>query len=165
MVSIIVAASENNVIGIHNHLPWHLPVDMKYFKDTTMGKPIVMGRKSFEELGKVLPGRPNIMITRQEGYTRPGLIVVPSLEAGIEKAKTFGTDELFVTGGGEIFKMAIEKEIIDRIYLTRVHAEVEGDTYFPDFDQSKWVKVKDELYEKDERHQYSMSFQVWEFKK
>lgn len=165
MVSIIVAASENNVIGIHNHLPWHLPVDMKYFKDTTMGKPIVMGRKSFEELGKVLPGRPNIMITRQEGYTSPGLIVVPSLEAGIEKAKTFGTDELFVTGGGEIFKMAIEKEIIDRIYLTRVHAEVEGDTFFPAFDQSKWVKVKDELYEKDERHKYSMSFQVWEFKK
>lgn len=165
MVSIIVAASENNVIGIHNHLPWHLPVDMRYFKDTTMGKPIVMGRKSFEELGKVLPGRPNIMITRQQDYTSPGLIIVPSLEAGIEKAKTFGTEEVFVTGGGEIFKMAIEKGVIDRIYLTRVHAEVEGDTYFPAFDQTKWKKVKDELYEKDEKHKYSMSFQVWDFKK
>jgi dihydrofolate reductase len=93
------------------------------------------------------------------------LIVVPSLEAGIDKAKTFGTEEVFVTGGGEIFKMAIEKELVDRIYLTRVHAEVEGDTYFPAFDQTKWEKVKDEHYEKDEKHKYSMSFQVWDFKK
>lgn len=165
MISIIVAASENNVIGIHNHLPWHLPVDMKYFKDTTMGKPIVMGRKSFEELGKVLPGRPNIMITRQEDYTRPGLTVVPSLEAGIEKAKTFGTEEIFITGGGEIFKMAIEKGVVDRLYVTRVHATVEGDTYFPDFDRTQWEKVKSEDYEKDEKHQYSMTFEVWEYKK
>lgn len=162
-LSIIVAASENNVIGINNHLPWHLPVDMKYFKDTTMGKPIVMGRKSFEELGRVLPGRPNIMITRQPEYAAEGLYVVPSLEAGIEKAKTFGTEEIFITGGGEIFKMALS--IIDRLYLTRVHAEVTGDTYFPEFDPTGWKLVKNERHEKDEKHAYALTFQVWEREK
>jgi len=162
-LSIIVAASENNVIGINNHLPWHLPIDMKYFKDTTMGKPIVMGRKSFEELGRVLPGRPNIMITRQADYKAEGLYVVPSLEAGIEKAKTFGTEEIFITGGGEIFKMALP--IIDRLYLTRVHAEVTGDTYFPEFDPRGWKLVKNERHEKDEKHAYALTFQVWEREK
>jgi len=162
-LSIIVAASENNVIGINNHLPWHLPVDMKYFKDMTMGKPIVMGRKSFEELGRVLPGRPNIMITRQTDYTAEGLYVVPSLQAGIEKAKTFGTEEIFITGGGEIFKMALP--IIDRLYLTRVHAEVSGDTYFPEFDPRGWKLVKNERHEKDEKHAYALTFQVWEREK
>ncbi|PWV49730.1 dihydrofolate reductase [Chitinophaga sp. S165] len=162
-LSIIVAASENNVIGINNHLPWHLPVDMKYFKDTTMGKPIVMGRKSFEELGRVLPGRPNIMITRQPEYAAEGLYVVPSLEAGIEKAKTFGTEEIFITGGGEIFKMALS--IVDRLYLTRVHAEVTGDTYFPEFDPTGWKLVKNERHEKDEKHAYALTFQVWEREK
>lgn len=162
-LSIIVAASENNVIGINNHLPWHLPVDMKYFKDTTMGKPIVMGRKSFEELGRVLPGRPNIMITRQKDYNAEGLYIVPSLEAGIEKAKTFGTEEIFITGGGEIFKMALP--IIDRLYLTRVHAEVTGDTYFPEFDPRGWKLVKNERHEKDEKHAYALTFQVWEREK
>jgi dihydrofolate reductase len=162
-LSIIVAASENNVIGINNHLPWHLPVDMKYFKDTTMGKPIVMGRKSFEELGRVLPGRPNIMITRQPEYAAEGLYIVPSLEAGIEKAKTFGTEEIFITGGGEIFKIALP--IVDRLYLTRVHAEVTGDTYFPEFDPTGWKLVKNERHEKDEKHQYALTFQVWEREK
>ncbi len=162
-LSIIVAASENNVIGINNHLPWHLPVDMKYFKDTTMGKPIVMGRKSFEELGRVLPGRPNIMITRQPEYAAEGLYVVPSLEAGIEKAKTFGTEEIFITGGGEIFKMALA--IVDRLYLTRVHAEVNGDTYFPEFDPTGWKLIKNERHEKDEKHAYALTFQVWEREK
>lgn len=162
-LSIIVAASENNVIGINNHLPWHLPVDMKYFKDMTMGKPIVMGRKSFEELGRVLPGRPNIMITRKPEYKVEGLHIVSSLEAGIEKAKTFGTEEIFITGGGEIFKIALP--IVDRLYLTRVHAEVTGDTYFPQFDPRGWKLVKNERHEKDEKHQYALTFQVWEREK
>ena len=163
MLSLIVAASENNVIGVNNHLPWHLPVDMKYFKDTTMGKPIVMGRKSFEELGRVLPGRPNIAITRQKGYEKPGLYVVSSLEEGIEKAKSFGTEEMFITGGGEIFKLAVK--IVDRMYITRVHAEVDGDTYFPSFDPAEWDLVKNERHEKDEKHAYALTFQVWDRKK
>ncbi|HJT74703.1 MAG TPA: dihydrofolate reductase [Chitinophaga sp.] len=161
-ISIIVAASENNVIGINNHLPWHLPVDMKYFRDTTIGKPIVMGRKSFDELGKALPGRPNIVITRQKDFTRDGIYVVPSLEAGIEKAKTFNTEEIFVTGGGEIFKLALDSDLIDRLYLTRVHATVQGDTCFPQFNPKGWKLVKDEFHDKDERHAHSLTFQVWE---
>jgi dihydrofolate reductase len=161
-ISIIVAASENHVIGINNHLPWHLPVDMKYFKDTTIGKPIVMGRRSFDELGRVLPKRPNIVITRQEKFVHEGLIVVDSLEAGLEKAKTFGTEEIFVTGGGQIFKEALDKDIIDRVYLTRVHATVQGDTYFPPFDGKGWKLVKDEFHDKDEKHAHSLTFQVWE---
>ncbi|SEW26009.1 dihydrofolate reductase [Chitinophaga sp. YR573] len=164
MLSIIVAASENNVIGIHNHLPWHLPVDMRYFKSTTIGKPIVMGRKSFDELGRVLPGRPNIVITRQKDFHSEGLIVVSSLEAGIEKAKTFGTEEIFVTGGGEIFKLALD--IVDRVYITRVHATVHGDTYFPEFKPEEkpeeWKLIKNERHEKDEKHEYALTFQVWE---
>jgi dihydrofolate reductase len=164
MLSIIVAASENNVIGIHNHLPWHLPVDMRYFKTTTIGKPIVMGRKSFDELGRVLPGRPNIVITRQKDFHSEGLIVVSSLEEGIEKAKTFGTEEIFVTGGGEIFKLALN--IVDRVYITRVHATVHGDTYFPEFKPEEkpeeWKLIKNERHEKDEKHEYALTFQVWE---
>jgi dihydrofolate reductase len=164
MLSIIVAASENNVIGIHNHLPWHLPVDMRYFKSSTIGKPIVMGRKSFDELGRVLPGRPNIVITRQKDFVREGLIVVSSLEAGIEKAKTFNTEEIFVTGGGEIFKLALD--IVDRVYITRVHATVHGDTYFPEFKPEEkpeeWKLIKNERHEKDEKHEYALTFQVWE---
>lgn len=128
-----------------------------------MGKPIVMGRKSFEELGRVLPGRPNIMITRQKEYQREGLYVVPTLEAGIEKAKTFGTEEIFITGGGEIFKIALP--LIDRLYLTRVHAVVEGDTYFPEFDPRGWKLVKNERHEIDEKHAHAMTFQVWEREK
>jgi dihydrofolate reductase len=161
MLSIIVAASENNVIGINNHLPWHLPVDMKYFRDTTIGKPIVMGRKSFDELGRPLPGRPNIVITRQADFKREGLFIVSSLEEGIEKAKTFGTEEIFITGGGEIFKQALP--IVDRLYMTRVHAnDVVGDTYFPEFNPEGWTLIKNERHEKDEKHAYALTFQVWE---
>ncbi|SFE05648.1 dihydrofolate reductase [Chitinophaga sp. CF118] len=169
MLSIIVAASENNVIGIHNHLPWHLPVDMRYFKQTTIGKPIIMGRKSFDELGRVLPGRPNIVISRQPDFKREGLTVVPSLEAGIEEAKKYNTEEIFVTGGGEIFKIALP--IVDRVYITRVHDDkvVVGDTYFPDFEPEdkpdEWELIKNERHEKDEKHQYALTFQVWERKK
>jgi dihydrofolate reductase len=165
MLSIIVAASENNVIGIHNRLPWHLPIDMRYFRQTTIGKPIVMGRKSFDELGRALPGRPNIVITRQPDFKRDDLIIVSSLEDGIEKAKTFNTEEIFVTGGGEIFKLALP--IVDRVYITRVHADdVKGDTFFPEFTPEKepevWKSIKNEYHEKDEKHQYALTFQVWE---
>src|SRR4051812_14280340 len=105
-ISIIVAASENNVIGINNMLPWRIPTDLKYFKSTTLGKPIVMGRKTFESLGKALPGRPNIVITRQTDFQPEGTYVVSSIEEGIEKAKTFEGDELFITGGSQIFEQA-----------------------------------------------------------
>jgi len=159
-ISIIVAASENNVIGINNMLPWRIPTDLKYFKSTTLGKPIVMGRKTFESLGKALPGRPNIVITRQTDYQPEGAYVVGSVEEGIEKARTFGGEELFITGGSQIFEQAWS--LVERIYLTRVYAVVHGDAFFPQLDGGEFELVSDERHEEDEKNQYPFSFQVWE---
>ncbi len=159
-VSIIVAASENEVIGLNNQLPWRLPTDLKYFKSTTLGKPIVMGRKTFESLGRPLPGRPNIVITRQPDYAPEGVYVVPSIEAGIAKANTFEGDELFITGGSQIFVQAMP--LVERIYLTRVYAVVHGDAFFPVIHGSDWNLVSDERHEADEKNQYPFAFQVWE---
>jgi dihydrofolate reductase len=159
-ISIIVAASENNVIGINNMLPWRLPLDLKYFKSTTLGKPIVMGRKTFDSLGKPLPGRPNIVITRQTDFQPEGAYVVRSVEEGVEKAKSFGGDELFITGGSQIFGQAWP--LVERIYLTRVYAVVHGDAFFPQLDGAEFELVSDERHEADEKNQYPFSFQVWE---
>ncbi|MBC9930241.1 dihydrofolate reductase [Chitinophaga qingshengii] len=159
-VSIIVAASENNVIGINNQLPWRLSTDLKYFKSTTLGKPIVMGRKTFESLGKPLPGRPNIVITRQTDFRPEGVYVVASVDAAIEKAKTFEGEELFITGGSQIFEQAWH--LVNRIYLTRVYAVVPGDAFFPAIHGNEWTLVSDERHEADEKNQYPFSFQVWE---
>lgn len=159
-ISIIVAASDNNVIGINNMLPWRLPTDLKYFKATTLGKPIVMGRKTFDSLGKPLPGRPNIVITRQTDFAPEGAYVVRSIEEGIEKARSFGGDELFITGGSQIFEQAWA--LVDRIYLTRVYAVVHGDAFFPHIDGGEFELVSDERHEPDEKNQYAFSFQVWE---
>jgi dihydrofolate reductase len=159
-ISIIVAASDNNVIGINNMLPWRLPTDLKYFKSTTLGKPIVMGRKTFESLGKALPGRPNIVITRQTDYQPEGAYVVSSIEEGIAKAKTFEGEELFITGGSQIIEQAWP--LIERIYLTRVYAVVPGDAFFPQIDGGEFELVSDERHEEDEKNQYAFSFQVWE---
>lgn len=159
-ISIIVAASENNVIGINNMLPWRLPVDLKYFKSTTLGKPIVMGRKTFDSLGKPLPGRPNIVITRQTDFQPEGAYVVRSVEEGVEKAQSFGGDELFITGGSQIFEQAWP--LVERIYLTRVYAVVHGDAFFPQLDGAEFELVSDERHEADEKNQYPFSFQVWE---
>ena len=128
IISIIVAASENNVIGIDNQLPWKLPGDMQFFKNTTWGHPMVMGRKTFESLDGSLKGRQNIVITRQQDYSYPGTIIVPSLEEGVRAAEAQDTHEIFIAGGGEIFKQAMP--IVDRIYLTRVHTTLQGDAYF-----------------------------------
>lgn len=159
-ISIIVAASENNVIGINNMLPWRLPLDLKYFKSTTLGKPIVMGRKTFDSLGKPLPGRPNIVITRQTDFQPEGAYVVRSVEEGVEKATSFGGDELFITGGSQIFEQAWP--LVERIYLTRVYAVVHGDAFFPQLDGAEFELVSDERHEADEKNQYPFSFQVWE---
>ncbi|MGN7819416.1 dihydrofolate reductase [Chitinophaga varians] len=159
-VSIIVAASENNVIGINNQLPWRLSTDLKYFKSTTLGKPIVMGRKTFESLGKPLPGRPNIVITRQTDFRPEGVYVEASIDEAIAKAKTFEGEELFITGGSQIFEQAWH--LVERIYLTRVYAVVPGDAFFPAIHGSEWTLVRDERHEADEKNDHAFSFQVWE---
>lgn len=143
MLSHIVAAAKNGVIGVNNGLPWSIPEDMKFFKDTTKGKSLIMGRKTFESVGHPLPHRLNVVITRQQGYQPAGAVVVPTLSAAIEYCKTqtdkYG-DEIFIIGGGEIFKESMA--IVDRIYLTRIHQDFVGDIYYPEIDTNTFELVR-----------------------
>ena len=159
MVSFIVAASTNNAIGKGNQLLWHLPNDMRFFKNTTWGMPMIMGRKTFESVNKKFPGRTNIVITRQKDWEREGVIVVSSLEEALKKAEETNGKEIFIIGGGEIFKESISK--VDKIYLTRVHAILDGDTFFPEIDEKEWELTHEENFEKDQKHLYDYSFQTW----
>jgi dihydrofolate reductase len=162
ILSAIVAVSENNVIGMDSGLPWRLSNDLKWFRQTTMGKPIIMGRKTFESLPKILPGRTNIIITRDPGYQIEGAIVTHSLEAAIEAAKSLenegSSDEVVIIGGAEIYRQSLP--FLDRIYLTRVHADVAGDTYFPDLELENWSEDFTERHEKSEKDAYDHSFTI-----
>src|SRR5690349_9733239 len=139
ILSQLVATDENNVIGRDNKLPWHLPNDLKYFKNLTWGMPILMGRKTFDSIGKPLPGRKSIVITRSTDWKHEGVEVVHSIESAIEKAKEFGVKEIFVIGGAEIFKTSIGEAF--RIYRTLIHHKFEGDVYFPQIDPNEWELV------------------------
>lgn len=143
-LSLIVAMARNRVIGRDNALPWHLPEDLKYFKAVTMGKPILMGRKTFESIGRPLPGRLNIVITRDPGWQHPGVAVASSLEHALEQAAlepdARAAGEVMVIGGEQIYRAAIEKA--DRLYITRVEAEVAGDAFFPEYDEGTWREIK-----------------------
>lgn len=154
MISMIVAAAENGVIGSANRLPWHLPDDLKRFKALSLGKPIVMGRRTYESIGKPLPGRTNIVVSRQPGLAIEGVIVVPSLDAALAAAGT--VPEIVVIGGAEIFRLALPRT--DTIHLTRVHARVDGDVHLPGLDPAQWREVAVEHHAADERHQYPFSF-------
>ena len=160
MLSLIVAASANNAIGKDNKLLWNLPNDLKFFKNTTWGMPVIMGRKTFESFGKPLPGRINIVITRQPGWNADGVIIAGDLHDALEKAAETNCKEVFIIGGGEIYRQSIEQA--DRIYMTRVHATIDGDTFFPVIDESKWRLVSNEDFAADEKHLYAYSFQTWE---
>ena len=139
-VNIIVAYNQQHVIGKDNDMPWRLPADLAYFKKTTMGCPIVMGRKTRESLGRPLPGRLNIAITRDKTYQADGTEVVHSLAEGIAKAQEAHAD-VFILGGGEIYKQALAAGVVDRVYATEIHANMEGDTYFPVLDKKHWREV------------------------
>lgn len=149
-VSLIAAVAENGVIGKDNWMPWHIKSEFQYFKNTTMGRPIVMGRKSFEALGKPLPGRQNIVVTRDKNYKAAGVIVTHSVEEGIDIARGIaekdGVDELFIGGGSEIYRLSLPDA--DRLYLTEIHLKPDGDTYFPPFDRGDWKEVKREFHPK-----------------
>lgn len=162
ILSLLVAADEANVIGKDNKLPWHLPNDLKYFKNLTWGMPILMGRKTFESIGKPLAGRQSIVITRNQQWQHDGVEVVHSVEEAIEKARQKDIKEVFVIGGAEIFKTSLAQA--DRIYLTRIHHTFEGDVYFPELSESEWRLVKSHLSAKDEKNSYDHTFQVWERK-
>jgi dihydrofolate reductase len=165
IISLIVAASTNNVIGKDNQLLWHLPNDMKFFKNTTWGMPVVMGRKTFDALaGNPLPGRFNFVITRKRDWkpNNDKVKVEGTLEGAISAAGKTDCKEVFVIGGGEIYVAAMP--IADRIYMTRVNAVLDGDTRFPVIDEEEWEMVSHLDFAADEKNAYAHSFQVWERK-
>ncbi len=167
IISIIVAASENNVIGKDNQLLWKLPNDMKFFKNTTWGMPVVMGRKTFESLDcDFLAGRFNVVITRHPGEIKenlPHLQLASSLTEAIEKAKTTECKEIFIIGGGQIYAEAMS--ITDKIYMTRVHTMIDGDTSFPVIDEKIWQRTSVQDFAADDKHAYAYSFEVWQRRK
>lgn len=162
MLSSVVAASTNNVIGKDNSLLWRLPNDMKFFKNTTWGMPVLMGRKTFESLGKPLTGRTNIVITRQPGFKAEGIKVVAGLEEAMRVAAGVDAKEAFIIGGGEIYQQTLP--LVHRIYLTRVHVILEGDTFFPVIDEKDWQLLSQLDFTADDKHKYDYCFQVWERK-
>ncbi len=160
MISIIVAASTNNAIGNQNKLLWHLPNDMKFFKNTTWAMPVIMGRKTFESMGsKPLNGRMNIVITRQQDWEAEGVVTALTIEEALDKAKTSNCKEIFIAGGGEIYKQSME--MANCIYMTRVHTQINGDTFFPEINQSNWKLISKRDFTKDEKHEYDYSFEKW----
>lgn len=163
-VSLIVAVSENGVIGKDNDLIWHLPNDMKFFKETTQGHHVIMGRKNFESIPhkfRPLPNRTNIIISRQSDYVAEDCIVVNSLEDSLKIAQKNGDVEPFIIGGGQIYKLAIENNLINRIYLTRIHHSFEGDTFFPNLSED-WKIIERKDFVADEKNRYNYSFLVLE---
>ncbi len=162
-VSLIVAVSSNGVIGRDGDLPWHLPADLKHFKRTTMGHHLIIGRRTWEEVGKPLPGRTMVVVTRSRHFAPEGVQVVGSVERALELAAEDA--EPFIGGGAQIYRIALARDLVDRIYLTRIHAEVEGDTFFPEFDLDDWELVSEEHLEADEKNEFEYSFLVYERKR
>ncbi len=158
LVSLIVAMEKNNVIGRDNGMPWHLPDDLKHFKALTMGKPMVMGRKTFEAIGRALPGRTSVVLTRDTQWTAEGVVVARSVQ---EVLARFGdVPELCIVGGAEIFRLFMP--VADLIHLTRIHAEIPGDTVFPSIDPGTWREVERVEHPADERHAHAMTFSTLE---
>ncbi len=160
ILSLLVAADEQNVIGKDNQLPWHLPNDLKYFKNQTWGMPILMGRKTFESIGKPLPGRKSIVISRNSNWNQEGVTLVHSIEEAIQKTQELDVKEIFVIGGAQIFESAFP--LADRIYLTRIHHRFEGDVFFPEIPAANWEMVRNRKCFADDKNAFDHSFQVWE---
>ncbi len=163
IVSHIVAASTNNIIGKDFALLWTLPNDMKHFKNKTWALPVVMGRKTFYSLGNTpLNGRLNIVITRQQDYTAEGIVVVPDIDAAIALCKKEDYNEVMIIGGGEIYNQTLP--ITNKVYLTRVHTTIEGDTSYPELPPNEWHLEFEENFNPDAKHAYGYSFQTWQRK-
>ena len=161
-ISLVVAAAENNAIGYENDLPWGrgLPADLEHFKKTTSGHTVIMGRKTFESIGRLLPNRTNIIISRDQNYDASGGIVVTSLEQALSYARSRDEKEIFIIGGAQIFERSLP--LATKIYLTRVHADVPGDTFFSGLNPNQWQKVSEEKHLKDEKNIYDYTFEMWE---
>lgn len=155
MINIIVAADENNVIGKDNDLIWHLPDDLRFFKQKTNGHPIIMGRRTFESVGRPLPNRTNIIITRSSDFKADGCVVVHSLDEALQVADQ---EEIFIVGGSDIYRQALP--MAERVYLTRVHHRFEGDRHFPELGD-EWLEIESVLHPKDEKHVHAFTFKTY----
>jgi dihydrofolate reductase len=162
IISLIVALDEQRGIGVDGHLPWHLSGDLKRFKSLTMGHHLIMGRKTYESIGRPLPGRTSIIVTRNPSYQPEGCMVARSLETAIEFARFGQENEVFVIGGGDLFDQAID--MADRIYLTQVHASLEADVYFPEYSPKDWQERESAYVEADEKNEYASTFKILERK-
>ena len=159
-VSLIVAVAENGGIGKDNDLIWHLPKDMRFFKETTMGHHVIMGRKNFESIPerfRPLTNRTNVVISRQSDYQAEGSLVLNSLEAALKVAQENGDSEPFIIGGGQIYKLALAGNLVDKVYLTKVHHSFEGDTFFPEL-SAEWKEIARVDHQSDEKNAYNFSF-------
>ena len=159
ILSMIVATADNRIIGKENTMPWHLPADLAYFKKITLGKPIIMGRKTFESIGRPLPGRRNIVISRDENYQAQGVETVTSVDSAL--ALVNDVEEIMVIGGGAIYAHCMSAAT--RLYITHIKASIEGDTQFPDYDViNDWQKVKSELVKADDKNEFDLDFCVYQ---
>ncbi|MEO6583682.1 MAG: dihydrofolate reductase [Ferruginibacter sp.] len=163
MLSLLVAAATNNAIGKNGQLLWHLPKDLKYFKNLTWAMPVIMGRKTYEAVGKPLPGRTNIVISKQRNLNLKDVITVNTLPAAIAEAEATNCKELFIIGGGEIYKQTMNDA--DKIYMTRVHAVLAGDAFFPEIDTAFFELVHSTPVAADEKHAFAFTFETWLRKK
>lgn len=159
MTTIVVAMGEKNEIGADNQLLWHLPKDLKHFKDLTSGHPIIMGRKTYESIGKALPNRTNIVISRKKNWFEEGILIVGSIKEAVKFAKKID-ENVFIIGGGNIYEQTME--IADKLEVTLVKAELKADTFFPKIDPKIWKLTEEVFHEKDDKNQYDFSFQTYE---
>jgi dihydrofolate reductase len=166
-IVLVVAVAQNGVIGRDGDLPWRLPSDLKRFKQLTLGKPVVMGRKTWDSIGRPLPGRPNIVVTRDASFAAPGATVVSSLDEGLavaqREAEALGVDEICVIGGGQIYAQVFDRA--DILHVTRVEADVAGDTRFPAIDPAVFEKIADEPIPQGEKDSHAMHFATWRRRK
>jgi dihydrofolate reductase len=165
MISAIVAVAENNVIGRKGDLPWHLPDDMKYFQNITRGHHVITGRVNYESIPlrfRPLKDRVNMVVTHNDEYEAPGAVVLGSIEEALRVAREAGEQECFIIGGGEIFRQAFDNDLVQRLYLTRVHADVEGDVLFPEIDPEGWEETSRMRHEADDRHAFPFTYLVLE---
>ena len=162
MITIIAAIGKNNELGKDNQLLWHLPEDLKYFKKMTMGHPIIMGRKTYESIGKPLPNRTNIVVSRKEDWFEEGILIVPSIKDAIKHAKKIN-EQIFIIGGGNIYEQTID--LADCLKITQVDFQTKADAFFPKIDENIWQKTDEIHHPKDEKHAYDFSFQTWERRK
>lgn len=160
MVSLIVAMSSNRVIGRDGDLPWRLPADLRHFKTTTMGHHLIIGRATWDEVGRPLPGRTMVVVTRNRDFSADGVLVAHSIEEALSTARD--DDEPFIGGGAEIYRQALEAGVVDRLYITRVQARVEGDTFFPSFDLDEWLLADRVDHPADEKNEFPCTFERYD---